>query len=177
MGKIKENKIFFVVVGIIVFLFVGFFIGKNYNDAVQLTSTLQATTTESVTQPERKLDMEQPLVTTKVTPTQNSNLKKKMECSVYRKQIEDELFEGLVKSNIVGVLYQVFYSASLDTCLSAKYIIYPAGSNFNGTSNESETLTINDILNGKIIWSQIYEPALEYSVAQAKLDMQIAVLY
>jgi hypothetical protein len=69
-------------------------------------------------------------------------------------------------------LYQVFYSLSLDTCLSAEYLIYPA----HDTVTESEILRIRDVLTRKIIWSQVYTPAIKYWDAYSILDAQIAVI-
>ncbi|HWW41889.1 hypothetical protein [Pedobacter sp.] len=103
--------------------------------------------------------------------TQNENFQKKMQCATYKQQVQDNL-NKIMSSLEIPSLYQIFYSPSRDSCLSAEEDIYPA----HDTIAESEILSINDILTGKVIWFQRYQPALKYWDANAKLDAEITAL-
>ncbi len=82
----------------------------------------------------------------------------------------DKLQQNSLNSSVeIDVVYKIFYSQSLNTCLSEQYNLYPA----HGTVTEGEVLLINDVLTGGNIWtSQVYTPELKYWDAESKLDQQ-----
>lgn len=103
------------------------------------------------------------------TLTQSELFSKKVECEKYTKKITDDLRQD---QYALEALYQIFYSPIKNTCLSAKYILYPS----HGTVEESETLRIDDILTGENVWVQNYKPQMKFWDAEGLLDEQMAKL-
>ena len=90
----------------------------------------------------------------------------KVKCSVYLEKLRDN---ALISQYENDSYYKVFYSKSLNSCLSEEQSIYPA----HGKIPEEEILTINNILTGENIWtSQVYSPAIKFWDAEANLDNQ-----
>lgn len=93
--------------------------------------------------------------------------KRKMECEKYRRQLMDELIQN---KYIMESLYRVFYSTKENSCLAAKYTLYP------NSKLETETAEIDDILSQKRLWFMSYPQSKKYWEVHADLDEQISKL-
>jgi hypothetical protein len=165
----KDNPVAYLL-GLIVLVFLAYYVGTRSNNPPPVISDNQSDVVAPVTQTDSSVGASaQP--TNKATQT---NLEMKMKCASYRQSIEDKNAQTSKQTSAseIPVLYQLFYSPSLSTCLSASYILYSSSYSPGG---DFETLVVSDILTGNTIWSQTFQPSLKYWDAEAKLDSQIAV--
>jgi hypothetical protein len=93
---------------------------------------------------------------------------KKEHCASLRSKVEDDAKSESFGQNIKAV-YQVFYSPSLNTCLSATYSIY-------GGTPSDELLSIDDVLTGRNVWQQYLKPSVKFPVAYAQIDAEIQTI-
>jgi hypothetical protein len=94
-----------------------------------------------------------------------SELRHKLECEKLRKDVVDNLDQNQFE---IQNLYSVFYSSKMNSCLAAKYTLYP-----RKNAASSETLEIDDLLDQRQVWSQYLEESKQYPVVEDMLDKQI----
>jgi hypothetical protein len=90
---------------------------------------------------------------------------KKEHCASLRSKVEDDAKSESFGQNIKAV-YQVFYSPSLNTCLSATYSIY-------GGTPSDELLSIDDVLTGRNVWQQYLKPSVKFP-AMSRILLKLA---
>jgi|HubBroStandDraft_6_1064221.scaffolds.fasta_scaffold87217_2 hypothetical protein len=93
-----------------------------------------------------------------------SYFSKKVECQKY----ENEIQRNLSKNVDMGVqsLERIFYSPSLDTCVSAVYFLHPDG---------KIGADITDVLTEKQLWHEEYPPNSNksYEIVMSDVDRKI----
>jgi hypothetical protein len=93
---------------------------------------------------------------------------KKVEYQKYLKQLQDDAEQDQFR---IEAIYRVFYSTKRNSCLCAKYMLYPAKQ-----GEGSEDVEIIDILNQEQVWYTHYPVAKKYWDATADLDEHIKQL-
>jgi hypothetical protein len=102
---------------------------------------------------------------TAASPSTDDLFHKKMECEKYQDKLQGSLDQNAFE---LESLYRVFYSPKRNSCLAARYTLYP-----KKNEPSSEKVYIVDILNQEEVWSAIYAVAKTYPEVQAELDEQV----
>ena len=156
----KNTWVWLVVIIVIV---IAYFVGQNHGSS-NSPQTIQTADTNIVPTSTQTA----PQVQTKNIRSTSEILANKTTCATYKDKINKDINQ-VVNQYDIPVIYKVFYSQSLNTCLDERYDLYPA----HGTIAEGEVLRIDDVLTGGNVWtSQVYSPALKYWDAESILDQQ-----
>ena len=86
-----------------------------------------------------------------------------MECQKYTNKLRKDTTTDVLGDS--DVVYRVFFSPQLNSCLAARYKLYSKKG-----GGDSEKLYVQDILADKEVWASYYDEAVLYPVAERALD-------
>jgi hypothetical protein len=95
----------------------------------------------------------------------DSGLRHKLECQKLRKGVEDNVVQDSFE---IESIYSVFYSSKANSCMLAKYTLFP-----HKDKKDSESLEIDDLLDQRQVWSQYLAESETYPEVEGMLDKQI----